>query len=454
MKHVQFLPLVTLLAACSQGEVDEARTVGGRLALSNYATDNAAVLAQDESGAVIQASVLDTGEFTFNLRVDRSYRLLLANRRVGGTYAVTSRILWPVGSGMWAKLSSGPTVDLGTIAPLSNCDAAPAGIGLKKNGSDDDSQEDSEALESESSASSESSPSTKGCEEDRVSGEADLPYDAKIPVGAKYKLADSFLEKGALPKEVIKVELEGGWRLKELHTGAEFVVTQADCDHEGNKAKARDRAFVTWRNADGSVETDHIDMRYCVGSVAPSQLARGSAKVSSGSKEDCESKETKVCGAPKKKSVCLGHGVKAIVDVGGDDGKVDKECGSGESASSPPGSGSSGSGSSGSGSSGSGGSGSSGNSGSGSSGSSGSGSSGSDDDGGSPSSDAAVPGSEGAVPGPKGQGTQDGACSSPSNVVITDIAATTSGGSTPIGGECEVNSECVAGAKCIAFSCQ
>lgn len=450
MKHVQFLPLVTLLAACSQGEVDEARTVSGRLTLANYATDNAAVLAQDESGAVIQASVLDTGEFTFNLRIDHAYRLLLANRRVGGTYAVTSRILWPVGSGMWAKLSSGPTVDLGTIAPLSNCDVAPAGIGLKKNGSDDDSPEATETPESESSSSSETSPSTKACEEDRVSGEADLPYDAKIPLGAKYKLADSFLEKGALPKEVIKVELEGGWRLKELQTGAEFVVTQADCDHEGNKAKARDRAFVTWRNADGSIETDHIDMRYCVGSVAPSQLARGSAKVASSSKEDCESKETKVCGESKKKSVCLGHGVKAIVDVGGDDGKVDKECGAGEGASSS--SGSSGSASSGSGSSGSGSSG----SGSSGSGSSGSGSSGSEDDDGSSSNDAGVPGSGGAAPAPapSGQGTQDGVCSSPSNVVITDIGVTTSGGSTPIGGECEVNSECVAGAKCIAFSCQ
>ena len=45
--------------------------------------------------------------------------------------------------------------------------------------------------------------------------------------------------------------------------GATFIVTQADCDHEGNRDKGRDRIFISWTNPDGSSEIDHLDLRYC-----------------------------------------------------------------------------------------------------------------------------------------------------------------------------------------------
>src|SRR5258707_157956 len=37
-----------------------------------------------------------------------------------------------------------------------------------------------------------------------------------------------------------------------------FPITQADCDHEGNRSKGRDRVFVTWKNASGSTEITSI----------------------------------------------------------------------------------------------------------------------------------------------------------------------------------------------------
>jgi len=93
---------------------------------------------------------------------------------------------------------------------------------------------------------------------------ADLPYDARPQLGDTYQLSDSFREKGPLPAAVLKVTMEGTpWRVKELQDNTPFVITEQDCSHEGNRDTGRDRAFVTWRNEDGSVETDHIDLRYC-----------------------------------------------------------------------------------------------------------------------------------------------------------------------------------------------
>lgn len=95
-------------------------------------------------------------------------------------------------------------------------------------------------------------------------GEADLPYDMKLELGDVVLLEDAFLEKGPLPAAVLEVTMEDGdWRLLELANGIPFAVTQADCDHEGNRDTGRDRIFVTWENGDGSTETDHLDLRYC-----------------------------------------------------------------------------------------------------------------------------------------------------------------------------------------------
>ena len=78
-------------------------------------------------------------------------------------------------------------------------------------------------------------------------------------------IADAFAEKGAQPAAIVSVTMDGGgsWRLAELQAGTSFVVTQADCDHDGNRDTGRDRVIVTWSNTDGSTDSDHLDIRYC-----------------------------------------------------------------------------------------------------------------------------------------------------------------------------------------------
>lgn len=96
--------------------------------------------------------------------------------------------------------------------------------------------------------------------------EADLPYDIEMDLGQAYTpIADAFAERGAQPEAILSVEMDGGgagWRLAELQAGATFTVTDADCAHAGNRDAGRDRVIVTWR-ADGHVESDHLDLRYC-----------------------------------------------------------------------------------------------------------------------------------------------------------------------------------------------
>ncbi|HUS33358.1 MAG TPA: hypothetical protein VMZ53_32875 [Kofleriaceae bacterium] len=97
--------------------------------------------------------------------------------------------------------------------------------------------------------------------------ESDLPYDVRMAEGQSVTpISDAFAEKGAQPQAVISVEMDGGgagWRLAELAAGATFTVTAADCGHAGNRDVGRDRVIVTWRNASGAVESDHLDLRYC-----------------------------------------------------------------------------------------------------------------------------------------------------------------------------------------------
>ncbi|CAN5858510.1 hypothetical protein BH11MYX2_BH11MYX2_05750 [soil metagenome] len=96
-------------------------------------------------------------------------------------------------------------------------------------------------------------------------GGVDLPYDVRPPLGATTNpIADAFAEKGAQPASIVSVTMDGSdWRLAEVTAGTAFVVTQADCDHAGNRGTGRDRIVVTWTNADGSTDSDHLDLRYC-----------------------------------------------------------------------------------------------------------------------------------------------------------------------------------------------
>jgi hypothetical protein len=148
--------------------------------------------------------------------------------------------------------------------------------------------------------------STSGGSTIPISGRADLPYDVKLNVGDSFKLTDAFLEKGPAPAAVLQVTMDGAsWRLSELQSSASFTVTQADCDHQGNRDVGRDRIFVTWQNADGSKETDHLDLRYCEsGSVSQplEDSSSGSDLDSSPESEteveagECEPVEVEGCG--------------------------------------------------------------------------------------------------------------------------------------------------------------
>jgi hypothetical protein len=94
--------------------------------------------------------------------------------------------------------------------------------------------------------------------------DADLPYNFRVELGDQVLLEDAFLQKGAPPAAIIDVVMpDGNWRLAELAGEIPFVVDQADCDHEGNRDIGRDRIWVTWQNGDGSIDEDHMTIRYC-----------------------------------------------------------------------------------------------------------------------------------------------------------------------------------------------
>jgi hypothetical protein len=93
-----------------------------------------------------------------------------------------------------------------------------------------------------------------------------LPYDVRPKLGATVRpIIDAFAEQGGQPAQIVSITMDGGdmWRLTELQAGTAFVVTQADCDHAGNRAAGRDRVTVTWKNADQTQSSDHLDIRYC-----------------------------------------------------------------------------------------------------------------------------------------------------------------------------------------------
>jgi len=94
-----------------------------------------------------------------------------------------------------------------------------------------------------------------------------LPYDVRPQLGATTTpVVDAFKENGGTPPTIVSVSMDGGsWRLAELQAGTAFVVTQDDCDHAGNRDVGRDRVIVTWQLADGSTDSDHLDIRYCKG---------------------------------------------------------------------------------------------------------------------------------------------------------------------------------------------
>ena len=93
-----------------------------------------------------------------------------------------------------------------------------------------------------------------------------LPYDVRPQLGdTTTPVVDAFAAGGGQPAAIVSVTMDGGtWRLTELAAGTPFVVTEADCDHAGNRATGRDRVVVTWQDtAGGATRADHLDIRYC-----------------------------------------------------------------------------------------------------------------------------------------------------------------------------------------------
>ncbi len=235
----------------------------------------------------------------------------------------------------WARLDgTTASIALGHVQPVASGNG---GVQVQDHGSPGSSESNGSSGGSENE-SAEADGGDDGAGELHACGTAapgrsDLPYDVQPAVGSTFRLNQAFLAKGPAPKAITAVTMQGGsWRLAELQNDTPFVVTDADCTHQGNRDIGRDRIFVTWTNADGSSSTDHLDLRYCDGSGA---IAQDDAGTSSGggsngggagggsnggggddnggdqgmAPDDCESDGTPVCSVPGAgESHCDGTG--------------------------------------------------------------------------------------------------------------------------------------------------
>jgi len=249
------LPVFVLLAACST--TPPSRTVQGRLTGTR---SQPLVLSETASGEQTATVAGADGSFTLQVPTDRAVTLLVAERE-----GARVRVVRHIGP-RWFVLKPGRVIELGTVRPEGTQPPELSPLGAM-------------------------TPQTCPA----PAGQAELPYDAKLALGQTWRLADAFAEKGAQPARVVSVEMDGStWRLAELRSGATFIVTQADCDHAGNRDTGRDRAVITWENVDGSIEADHLDLRYCEADGATSSgSAGGTAEAED---ETCEHIEHEGCG--------------------------------------------------------------------------------------------------------------------------------------------------------------
>lgn len=243
------------------GQSAPTRTITGQLTMSAFPTDNPVVIAQSAGQRAFVTAVSPTGRFSITVPAGQSYRLTLANTLKAGGYAGISKINWP-GAGRWAQVGPGGTLALGAIHPATT--GTTGGLSTADHGSDDGVSGDGS---SSSESSGESERDDDGIEQCHApGGEAKLPYAVRPQPGQSFQLSDAFALEGPQPAAILSVTMDGGtWRLAELQANASFVVTDADCTHAGNRDVGRDRVFVTWKNADGTTATDHLDIRYCDG---------------------------------------------------------------------------------------------------------------------------------------------------------------------------------------------
>ena len=255
--------LLLLLVGCSTSDPGASRQISGQLSTqSMLMLDNPAIIVETGDGARRVARVARTGEFQILVPTNTSLHLGIATTLPSGALRETSTIVWPSRS---TVVQPGTPIELGTVYRRGE-DASVCG--REGHSRDDDSDG--------------SCPSP-------AAQRADLPYDARLPIGATFRLSNAFFEKGPAPAKILSVTMSGGdWRLVELKSDALFTVTQADCAHAGNRSTGRDRVEVTWQNNDGSTQTDHLDLRYCDGGTPPPSSA---PVATAGASVPCESIE-------------------------------------------------------------------------------------------------------------------------------------------------------------------
>jgi hypothetical protein len=438
---ISVLLSVPAFVACNApADPNATSTVTGTIALSAYrGVDNPVVISRSPSGRMFVAPVQVSGAFPLDLPSNESYRFVLASTRADRSYVGLSEIHWAGGS-IWGKFpKAGSTLDFGVVRPIGSSASAPATAGLTMQdhgggsyyggGSGDAS---SGSGSSTDTSGSDSSSSAGSC---AMPGEAKLPYDVKPQLGQTFRLTDAFLLEGPLPASVVNVTMDGGnWRLAELQANTPFTITQDDCSHQGNRDVGRDRVFITWTNAGGGQQTDHLDLRYCeAGDRVPDDAA--TAPPPAPSSGECSSTQAPLCrngGDAMPESECTGdhmdaddhdcsYGVGGATASdygsggGGDDTSGDDKSHCDDDIPQCPGS----------------------------AGAGGAGAAGGDSTGGSATSGGA---SSGASAGSsKGGGTSS---SAPSG------GTATSAGSVPAGGSCVVNADCAAGLACFASTCR
>jgi hypothetical protein len=275
MRHAVALAVAVLIV--SSCGVPTRREVQGQLA--GMSLEQALVLSETTQGQVAVAQVDSrSGAFVVEVPVDTPTRLVIARSNGPGS-AIAERHIGPA----WFTVPGGGRVDLGVVRPAGT---------------------ERPLVEPVGSVAPSCPSGTTTTTTVNTPGSAELPYDVKLSVGDSFKLTDAFLEKGPLPKQVIEVKMDGSsWRLAELRANTVFTVTAADCSHQGNRDVGRDRAFITWENADGSRETDHLDLRYCASGSVTQPLEDGSVDSSSSLDDSghaaCGPVEVEGCGDDK-----------------------------------------------------------------------------------------------------------------------------------------------------------
>jgi hypothetical protein len=251
LRNLNLVGLIAFSTACANGSQPSSTadaTVTGRLATASYALTAPAVVAESSHGKFFAVQPNADGSFTLALPGDDDYRLSVADAAAGASLVAVSRIrvLDDAGS-HWVRLEHGAELELGEVRDDDDdgkgrgtvVSGAPNSVCVPGGGGNDDGEE------------------------------ADLPYNVKLALGQTFQLSDAFLEKGPKPAAVLSVTMDGGdHRLAELSADTPFVVSAEDCSHAGNRDVGRDRLIITWQNADGSVETDHMELRYCDGAPA------------------------------------------------------------------------------------------------------------------------------------------------------------------------------------------